>query len=88
MGIDIGCDNDVLRLPEHLHLEVRPWDLADGDATLMAGIPDESMDFVYSSHCLEHVVFPVTALRNWWRILKRGGFLLLNIPHRDLYEKH
>jgi SAM-dependent methyltransferase len=86
-GIDIGCGNDPLTLPYHVRGTVRLWDIANGDATLMQGITDELFDFVYSSHCLEHVLFPASALRNWWRILKRGGFLLLNIPHRDLYEK-
>lgn len=86
-GIDIGYGGDLLRLPDHVRAHVRPWDIGNGDATLMNGIPAATFDFVYSSHCLEHVYFPVTALRNWWRILKPGGFLLLNIPHRDLYEK-
>ena len=48
---------------------------------------DESFDFVYSSHTLEHVMDPAITLRNWWRVLKPGGYLLVYIPHRDLYEK-
>ena len=33
------------------------------------------------------MVDPVVALENWWRVLKPGGYLLLFVPHRDLYEK-
>ena len=27
------------------------------------------------------------SLQNWWRVVKSGGFLIVYIPHRDLYEK-
>ena len=30
---------------------------------------------------------PAVALKNWYRVLKKGGYLILYIPHRDLYEK-
>jgi SAM-dependent methyltransferase len=66
---------------------VRGWDQKDGDAQYMNGVEDESYDFVYSSHCLEHMVDPSVALRNWWRILKRGGHLVVIVPDEDLYEQ-
>lgn len=84
LGIDIGAGNDPLITP---HSVPRRWDKVDGDAMLMEGVPDASYDFVYSSHCLEHVTHAHVAIRNWYRILKPGGNLLLSIPHRDLYEK-
>ena len=82
-GIDIGCGMDPL------NQTFRRYDLiyGDGDATFMEGIPDESYYTVYASHVLEHLIDPVTALRNWWRILKPGGHLIIMVPHRDLYEK-
>ena len=48
---------------------------------------DESFDFVYSSHTLKHVFEVEKTLENWFRILKPNGYLILYIPHRDLYEK-
>ncbi|MCL5022895.1 MAG: class I SAM-dependent methyltransferase [Nitrospirae bacterium] len=63
------------------------WDFENGDAQFLEGIADSFFDFVYSSHTLEHMVTPEIALRNWWRVLKPGGFLALYVPHRDLYEK-
>ncbi|HVL88227.1 MAG TPA: class I SAM-dependent methyltransferase [Candidatus Thermoplasmatota archaeon] len=80
-GIDIGCAGDVLAP------NCRGWDLEDGDAHHLAGAPDASYDFAYSSHTLEHMEDPALALRNWWRVVKPGGFLLLYVPDRDLYEK-
>lgn len=80
-GIDIGCGDDPIRG------QVRRWDMVDGDATHMATVADNTYDFVYSSHCIEHLDEPHTAIRNWLRICKRKGFLIIFAPHRDLYEK-
>ncbi len=80
-GIDIGAGIDPITS------NVMVWDIYNGDATYMQGLPDSVFDYVYSSHCLEHVCSPFLALKNWWRILKPGGHLILLVPHRDLYEK-
>ena len=84
-GIDIGCGNDKVTP------DADGWDLYqaghEGDATFMEGVTDEKYDWVYSSHCLEHVSDQRQALKSWWRILRHGGHLLLYVPHRDLYEK-
>lgn len=82
-GIDIGCQADFL------NATFRRWDTiyGDGDATLMEGVPDGVFQTVYASHLLEHLDDPRTALRNWWRILRPTGHLIVCVPHRDLYEK-
>jgi SAM-dependent methyltransferase len=89
-GIDIGGRPDPLFLYAELFpriTSVRVWDLEDGDATLMDGVSDNSYDFVFSSHCLEHLMDPVTGLRNWFRILRPGGHLIITVPDEDLYEQ-
>lgn len=89
-GIDIGAGNDSLALYAEffpLMQSCRGWDLPDGDAELMASIADQSLDFVHSSHCLEHMVNPARALDNWLRILKPGGHLVCLVPDEDLYEQ-
>lgn len=80
-GLDIGYGGDPVVT------NVRGWDFEHGDAQLLRGLDDNSFDFVYSSHLLEHVPDVELALTNWWRVLKPGGYLLLLLPHRDLYEK-
>lgn len=80
-GIDIGYGGDPVVS------NCQGWDIEHGDAQYLKGVKDNAFDFVYSSHTLEHVADPVVALRNWWRILKSNGYLILYIPHRDLYEK-
>lgn len=67
--------------------DVKIWDLEDGDAQFMEGVPDATFDFVHSSHCLEHIRDPGQALTNWLRILKPGGFMVVMIPDEDLYEQ-
>jgi SAM-dependent methyltransferase len=42
---------------------------------------------VYSSHCLEHVDDPVAFLACLWGCVRPGGFLVIAVPHRDLYER-
>ncbi len=89
-GIDIGAGEDPLsQYAEFFPLmqSCRAWDIGDGDAEMMATIPNESLDFVHSSHCLEHMVNVENALNNWLRILKPGGHLVCLIPDEDLYEQ-
>jgi SAM-dependent methyltransferase len=89
-GIDIGGKPD----PLHQYCgffarmnRVRVWDLADGDAQMMAGVADGAYDFVHSSHCLEHMRDVREALKHWIRIVKPGGFLVITVPDEDLYEQ-
>lgn len=88
-GIDIGAGDDSLGqfagvFPKMEH--VRPWDVSDGDAQYMEGVASESLDFVHSSHCLEHMKNPREALSHWLRILRPGGYLIVTVPDEDLYE--
>ena len=80
-GIDIGYGGDPITS------DCDVWDIEHGDAQHLIDIPDNSYDFVYSSHTLEHLADPALALTNWWRTVKPGGVLLLYVPHRDLYER-
>jgi ADP-heptose:LPS heptosyltransferase/predicted SAM-dependent methyltransferase len=45
----------------------------------------ESVDAVFSSHCLEHIEDYRKALREWWRVIKVGGHLVLYLPHKAFY---
>jgi predicted SAM-dependent methyltransferase len=44
--------------------------------------PPASLDFVIASHVLEHLPFPLAALRHWYDMLRPGGVLLLKIPDK------
>ena len=89
-GIDIGGLPDPLALYVELFpliSDIKTWDWDDGDAQHLVGVEDCSLDFIVSSHCLEHLVDPYEGLRNWMRVLKPGGHLIVTIPDEDLYEQ-
>jgi SAM-dependent methyltransferase len=80
-GIDIGCGND----PVYPH--VQPFDLEHGDANKISEYVKDLKDFVFSSHCLEHMNNPEIALTEWFKVLKPGGYLFVLVPDEDLYEQ-
>lgn len=53
------------------------------EAALLHGLADGSYDLVLSSHTLEHLANPLPALREWRRVCRPDGHLLLILPHRD-----
>jgi SAM-dependent methyltransferase len=80
--IDIGGGNSLV-LPN-----AERFDIEDGDANEVTKYrPKESYDTVYSSHCLEHMIDPVKALNEWWRLVKPGGYMVLVVPDENLYEQ-
>ncbi len=88
-GIDIGGKPDPLGQYAGVFSKMRSaqtWDLEDGDAQYMEGVPDNCYDFVHSSHCLEHMNDPKKAFENWVRIAKPGGHIITTVPDEDLFE--
>lgn len=88
-GIDIGCGNDILNKKVFKKItSVEPLDLEDGDAQYINRYkPENNYDFVYSSNCLEHMEDPIIALKNWFTLVKQGGYLVFTVPDEDLYEQ-
>lgn len=93
-GVDLGCGPkkafphfigvDSCVDTELFGIEIKP-DVVCNDASDLDFIEDGSLDFVFSSHLLEHIVDTQAALANWWSKLKPGGHLVLYLPHRELY---
>ena len=84
-GLDIGCPTYKRAISPNVDL----WDskLGDGDATFLFGVKDNKYSFVLASHILEHLEDRETALKNWIRVLKPGGHLIITVPERDLFEE-
>jgi SAM-dependent methyltransferase len=80
-GIDIGCG------PDPVTPEARPFDKQHGDANVASQHVQEQFDFVYSSHCLEHMHDPRMTILDWWKLVKPGGYLFVLVPDEDLYEQ-
>ncbi len=80
--IDIGCGSDPVTA------NAEPFDLEHGDAQIIASLrPGQAYDAVHSSHCLEHMRDPAEALRQWWALVKPGGYLVIVVPDEALYEQ-
>ena len=58
-----------------------------GNDGITLPFPDQSQDAVFASHCLEHIPDFRNAIRDWFRVLRIGGFLVVMVPHQFLYEK-
>jgi len=50
------------------------------EATGLSGISNQVYDFVLSAHNLEHIANPVLALKEWTRVLKPSGAVIVILP--------
>jgi ADP-heptose:LPS heptosyltransferase/predicted SAM-dependent methyltransferase len=78
IGVDSGKDAALF------NIEMRP-DVVCEDACNLDFIDDGDLDFVFSSHLLEHIQNTGAALTEWWSKIKVGGHLVLYLPDRSLY---
>ena len=62
----------------HRSLGSISWMVADVQAV---GLPDETFDTVFSCETIEHLVDPVGALREFYRMLRPGGRVVLTTPN-------
>ena len=76
-GVDVGAGS--WPLPGAISVDRAPGH----DALHIPGLA-EGWDFVFSSHCLEHLEDPVAALEHWKDNLRPGGVLFLYLPHPDM----
>jgi SAM-dependent methyltransferase len=74
-GLDVGAG----KWPLH---GATPIDMSEGGDAMQ--LPKGPFDFIFSSHCLEHLENPVAALEHWKDRLKPGGVLFLYLPHPDM----
>ena len=65
---------------------VKPYDLSF--LPQKDGYYDESVDFVYLRHALEHSPYPIFSLMEYNRILKQFGKIYIEVPAPDCERKH
>ena len=80
-GYDIGFSKDEWKFPN-----ARGIDLSLNDEFHANNLPDGEIDYIYSSHCLEHVDNWVDTLEYWISKLKSNGILFLYLP--DFSQKY
>ena len=74
IGVDIGCNREEWKFPGAIAIDPA---LNEYDAL---NFPYEDLDYVFSSHCLEHLYNWVEVLDYWTLKLKPGGVLFLYLP--------
>jgi SAM-dependent methyltransferase len=104
-GIDVGCGASKIT-PETIGVDM----VARGETTFQGAVSDADvkaegtdlpfddghLDYVVARHNIEHYPNPIKALKEWWRVLKPGGYIGLSTPDDgrlegmklDLSHKH
>lgn len=80
-GVDIGCMKKEWAFPGAF-----PIDLSFDDQWDAFNLPEKDYDYIFSSHCLEHLDHWVNAMDYWYDSLKKGGVLFLYLP--DFSQKY
>ena len=75
VGYDIGYGEKEWAFPN-----ARPIDLNLDDEWEALNLPEQKVDYIFSSHCLEHIDRWVDAMDYWYDVLKTGGTLFLYLP--------
>jgi hypothetical protein len=78
VGYDIGCMKKEWAFPGSI-----PIDLAFNDGFHALNLPQKNVDYIFSSHCLEHIQNWSNTLEYWLSCLKEKGVLFLYLPHWD-----
>ena len=58
------------------------------DAVNISLVQNDSYDFLFSSHSLEHIANPLKAIDEWLRIIKSNGYLIIIVPEKSLCFDH
>ena len=81
IGLNIGCGD--IRIENSIGIDV---DVKKKATVIVASawelpIADNSIDYIVSTACIEHLDrSPVTVLREWNRVLKKGGLCTVTTP--------
>jgi hypothetical protein len=73
-GYDIGCMKKEWAFPGSI-----PIDLSFEDEYHANNLP-KKVDYIFSSHCLEHIPNWVETLDYWYSTIIKGGILFLYLP--------
>jgi SAM-dependent methyltransferase len=76
-GLDIGCGD--WPLDGATGIDMRNGQNANSIPERVGGY-----DYIFSSHCLEHLENPIAAIQHWKSNIRAGGVLFLYLPHPDM----
>lgn len=77
VGYDIGYGKREWMFPGAIGIDIQDV-YSEGESAL--ALPDTFVDYIYSSHCLEHLDNWIEALDYWWEHIDSGGVIFLYLP--------
>lgn len=80
-GYDIGFCKEEWKFPGAIGI-----DSSLNNEYHAMNLPEKDMDYIFSSHCLEHVSDWVSTLEYWISSIKKSGVLFLYLP--DFSQKY
>lgn len=97
MGLDIGFGGDPIvptaitfDRPEPYQKESLGRQILRGDCRKLYFFCNECLDYIYSSHLLEDFTYDEleNILKEWRRVLKTNGLLVINCPDQQKFLAH
>lgn len=95
-GVDVGAGGSKIKdsaisidLPEnerYANVGDHPIQL-QGNGRYLHWFRNNVLDYCYSSHFIEDVQDTIGIMKEFTRILKLGGYLVLNLPHEMKYRE-
>jgi ubiquinone/menaquinone biosynthesis C-methylase UbiE len=96
-GCDIGFGGDKIKKEDCVGIDyAQPYAYTGKDKVDIAcdvmnekiPVADSTFDYVYTSHLIEDFIDTTSALKEFIRILKSGGSLILVFPDQQIYAAH
>lgn len=79
-GYDIGCGKLEWSFPDSIPVDIALPKWGKNNLEAM-NLTRGGMDYIFSSHCLEHLNDWVSVLDYWTLRIRKGGTLFLYLPH-------
>lgn len=80
LTLNVGAGQRTL-LPTDITLDIDSDDCDyKADCTDLKIFKDETFDTVYASHILEHIFDLIGAIKEWTRVVKKGGHIVIICP--------
>lgn len=77
-GLDIGAGKFIFNKAKAIQNDKKE------NAYLLPSVPNNELDYIFSSHCLEHLERPWEAIDLWIKKIRTRGILFLYLPHIDM----
>jgi len=82
LNLNLGCGDQIL--PGFLNVDANSnKDVVFDDVVFLINFSDNGTDMIYAAHVLQ-CIFPrsrvLIALENWYKVLKPGGHIIIEVP--------